>query len=233
MEKLTTLEIKDNLLELLIRVGDLSFFEGPLLSLYENAKTGHLYLLDWVDRDKTHNRWIIYRVDPIYLKRFLNKQISHLDLFKNRPKINVYVVDIPCNGRLLSSEIKELYNIPEIYKPTSDNFFDKEESVLYNRIEGKLNRILSLTKSQNDIKQEKLNPKKRRYSNHSSIIHSNIIQRSVSIFSYTRNSNTEDGDYNWDIVSGINRVKNIDSNYSVYNISTNFRHLNLIKQKNA
>src|SRR5690606_40316923 len=112
MEKLTTLENNNNLLELLIRVGDLSFFEGPLLSLYENAKTGHLFLLDWVDRDKTHNRWIIYRVDPIYLKKFLNKQISHLDLFNNRPKINVHVVDIPNNGRLLSSEIKELYTIP-------------------------------------------------------------------------------------------------------------------------
>jgi hypothetical protein len=42
-----------------VRIGDLSYFEGPLLSLFEELNSGHLYLLDWVDRDEKSNRWLI------------------------------------------------------------------------------------------------------------------------------------------------------------------------------
>jgi hypothetical protein len=36
----------------LVRVGDISYFEGPILSLFTELHSGHLYLFDWVDRDK-------------------------------------------------------------------------------------------------------------------------------------------------------------------------------------
>jgi len=228
MEKLTTLDKNNDLLELLIRVGDLVFFEGPLLSLYENAKTGHLFLLDWVDRDEINNRWIIYRVDPMNLMRFLNRKISHLELFNNRPKINVYVVDIPINGRLITSEIKELYSIPENYLPNSENYFDKQDSVLFERIEGRLNRILSQVKSQNEIKYPDLKTYKSSYGNQSRIMHSNSIQGSISMFTIMKKSNTQI--YNFSAVVSNNRFRTQSTNYKVYNSSTDYKQLNTVKK---
>ena len=78
----------------LVRVGDLSYFEGPLLSLFEELNSGHFYLFDWVDRDMKTNRWIIYRVSPKYLLNYLSGKISHLDIFNNRPNNSVFFMDI-------------------------------------------------------------------------------------------------------------------------------------------
>ncbi|MFY0630722.1 MAG: hypothetical protein JXR05_10095 [Flavobacteriaceae bacterium] len=228
MEKLTTLQKNNDLLELLIRVGDLAYFEGPLLSLYENAKTGHLFLLDWVDRDKINNRWIIYRVDPIKLMKFLNRQIPHLDLFNSRPKINVYVVDIPHNGRLISSEIKELYTIPAKYTPNSENYFDKNDSISYKRIVGKLNRTLSLVKSQNEMKQDNLKTYKIKYRNQPELIKSNIIQGSISTYTFIK-PNVEA--YNLDFIVDNNSLRRHNQNYRVYNINSDSRQQNIIKHK--
>lgn len=81
-----------------LRIGDLSNFEGPLLTLFQDLETNHLFLYDWADRDKTHNRWIIYTVFAEKLNQFLNKEISHFDLFQERPTQEVYVSDIDNRG---------------------------------------------------------------------------------------------------------------------------------------
>jgi hypothetical protein len=58
----------------LVRIGDLVNFEGPLLTLFEDVKNGHLYLFDWVDRFDAVNRWLIYQVYPKLLLAFIQKK---------------------------------------------------------------------------------------------------------------------------------------------------------------
>ncbi len=77
-----------------VRIGDLSYFEGPLISLFEELNSGHLYLFDWVDRDENTNRWLIYRASPNYLLQFIHSRISHLELFQRRPEKEIYFADI-------------------------------------------------------------------------------------------------------------------------------------------
>ena len=60
----------EELQNLLIRVVDLVNIDGPLLTLYLHADK-HLYLLDWVDRDISANRWLIYRTNPLLLNQFV------------------------------------------------------------------------------------------------------------------------------------------------------------------
>jgi len=129
----------------LVRVGDISYFEGPILTLFEELNTGHFYLFDWVDRDEKCNRWLIYSVLPESLSQYLNREISHLDFFKNRTQKNVCCMDISSqNGSFHNYDAFELAQIPENYLPKQDNFFDIEDCPAFEIIKAAVAKTLSL-----------------------------------------------------------------------------------------
>jgi hypothetical protein len=113
------------------RIGDISNFEGPLLTLYEDLDNECLYLFDYVDKIDNYNRWIIYRVSANNLLQFLNKDLSHLDLFNNRLELEIYFTDIKYN---ISDNIFLLDYLPQEYYPRNDNYFDIYDCVNYNEI---------------------------------------------------------------------------------------------------
>lgn len=134
-----------------VRVGDLSNFEGPLLSLFEELNNGHLYLFDWVDRDQKNNRWLIYRVSPKHLLQFINGGISHLELFEKRPNKIIYFTDIKSNNTSFSySNSYELLNLVQNYYPNSDNFFDISDCNSFEKIKSVIINSLSRQKSENE-----------------------------------------------------------------------------------
>ena len=113
-----------------LRIGDLSNFEGPILTLFQDLESNHLFLYDWVDRDKTHNRWMIYTVYADKLNQFLNKEISHFDLFQERPTEAIYVSDMDNRGMNFSQyPILELVEVPEEYVPSKENYFEEGDCV--------------------------------------------------------------------------------------------------------
>lgn len=134
-----------------VRVGDLSFFEGPLLSLFEELDSGHLYLFDWIDRDQKSNRWLIYRVSPKHLLQFINGNISHLELFEKRPDKKVFFTDIDSYNKTFSFyDSFELENFPSKYYPNSDNFFDALDCNSIEKIKSVIVNSLSRQKSENE-----------------------------------------------------------------------------------
>ncbi len=128
-----------------IRVGDLSYFEGPMLTLFEDLNTGNFYLFDWVDRDEKSNRWLIYNVSPEYLLQYLSGEITHTTLFENRVEKNVYYMDIDSqNDSFRDFEAFELSQISEKYLPNPDNFFDVENCLAFEEIKTVLTKSLFL-----------------------------------------------------------------------------------------
>ena len=117
------------------RIGNLAYFEGPLLSLFGVLNSRHLYLFDWIDRDEKTNRWLIYRVSPKYLLEYLQGKISHLQLFENRPNKTVYYMDIDAQNKpFYLYDAYELNNIPENYLPNSYNFFELSDCDAYKKL---------------------------------------------------------------------------------------------------
>jgi hypothetical protein len=111
-----------------LRIGDLSFFEGPILSLFQDVASNQLYLYDWVDRDKTHNRWMIYSVSAEKLMQFLDKEISHFDLYDDQPNKAVYISDIDNRGlNFTEYPVVKLMSIPKDYIPSQENYFDEAD----------------------------------------------------------------------------------------------------------
>src|SRR5882724_3200459 len=126
METIETYEITDKLLSKnLERIGDLINIDGPMLSLFMDTRNQDLYLFDWVDSDSNYNRWLLYKVDLKSVQNFIDKDISYKKLFLNSIG-DFYYTDIR-NSKLLTLAIKGIKNLPEIYYPTSDTFFDESD----------------------------------------------------------------------------------------------------------
>jgi len=134
-----------------IRVGDLSYFEGPQLSLFEELNNGHLYFFDWVDRDQKANRWMIYRVSSKYILQFLSGKISHLELFENRPDEAIYFMDIDIQNKPFFQYVAfQLDNLPDAYVPNNDNFFEFSDCNAFEKIKSVIIDSLSRQKSENE-----------------------------------------------------------------------------------
>lgn len=135
----------------LIRVGDLSYFEGPLLSLFQEFNSGHFYVFDWVDRDTKFNRWIIYRVSPKHLLEFMNGKFSHLELFENRPNDALYFTDIDSNTTsFYHYDVFQIKNLPNKYIPNKDNYFEGSDCAASEKIRAVVIDSLSRQKTGNE-----------------------------------------------------------------------------------
>jgi hypothetical protein len=137
-----------------IRIGDLSYFEGPLLALFEDAALGHLYLFDWVDRSTNQNRWLVYRITPESLFSFISKQVSHADLMASNPTGRVYVTDIDVHHRNGEYILDELNEIPSQYFPAHDSMFDIADCPSYQKIHAVAMRTLFRRAFENELRAE-------------------------------------------------------------------------------
>lgn len=133
----------------LVRLGDLVFFEGPLLTLFKSISTNSCFLFDWVDRGVNSNRWLIYKVSPTALLKFINEQISHLELFESNPDKKFYVIDIESGHLLKDYSLIEIYNVPFEYVPNNDFYFAQSECLDFHKISAAVNKLISFTKQSN------------------------------------------------------------------------------------
>lgn len=119
----------------LLRVGDLIYFDGPMLTLFMHSGTGYFYLFDWVDRDQDVNRWLMYKVNAVDLMKYINGKISHYDLFDRSPDRKVYFADIA--NRDTDFDQYNLYlldSVPDCYIPLKENYFDPNDCPSLERI---------------------------------------------------------------------------------------------------
>jgi|GEM_PF-1152665 len=108
----------------LTRIVDVQNFEGPLLTLFQDIITKNLYLFDWVDRDISFNRWVVYRCNPDTLNQFIKSKISHYDLFMSDESI-CYSIDIDKNIMWNNSQEIIKQDLSKSYLPQRDVFFEE------------------------------------------------------------------------------------------------------------
>ena len=66
----------------LIKVADLIYFDGPLLSHYM-SDNGENYLFLWVDADADYNRWVVTRTDILSIQQYLDRKVNLRSLVMN------------------------------------------------------------------------------------------------------------------------------------------------------
>ena len=108
----------------LVKVSDLIYFDGPLLSHY-TGDNGENYLFLWVDADDDYNRWIVLRTDTLSIKQYLDKKVNLRSLMMNSNDGFVFSVDIDDDGNYFNIKVVPIDELPEKYFPTEDSFYSR------------------------------------------------------------------------------------------------------------
>lgn len=119
------LELKGNDIKIdkLIKVDDLIYYDGPLLSIYKK-EDGSLFLVLWVDNSIEDNRWCFIPVEDKTLTSFLDKKITLRDVINKTE--SVIFKDLYLEGdELLERQIKKVLvkDISEEYMPTNESYY--------------------------------------------------------------------------------------------------------------
>jgi len=125
MESIQGINLTQFPLKNLSKVAELIYFDGPLLSLFESPNKDN-YLYYWCDVDNNYNRWLVFRINTRDLNLYLTGQVRLQKLLLYPIDGFLYAVDIDndiqyCNIYLLYPE-----NLPEIYLPDEDSFYEFE-----------------------------------------------------------------------------------------------------------
>ena len=106
-------------------VQDLEYFDGPLVSLFQNRKK-HNYLYYCVDTDSIVNRWMVCRISETSLLRLSARRIPLDQVIPNGLEDDfVYVVDLDNEGETQSVLQVMIGAIPEAYTPAEGAFLSK------------------------------------------------------------------------------------------------------------
>jgi len=109
----------------LIKVSDLIYFDGPLLSHYTSER-GDNYLYYWVDVDDTYNRWLIIRTDILSIQQYLDKKNPLYSIVSNPNDGFVYAVDIDSDAVYHNVKVIKINDLPENYLPSPESYYDFE-----------------------------------------------------------------------------------------------------------
>lgn len=143
----------------LTHVADLLFFDGALLSLFENQNKED-YLYYWCDVDETCNRWLVFEVSSTNLRLYLQGKKSLYEIVTSPVNHLIYAIDMNNEG-----EIENIYkikpeNLPEDYIPDIDSYYDISESderpqdktMIYQKL-----RLLKIKEIEQQIKAQQYN----------------------------------------------------------------------------
>ncbi len=99
-----------------IKVSDLIYFEGPLLSHFQTPSNDH-FLFYWVDVDDKYNRWLVFRVGMERLQSYVNGGMSLFNLISKPEDGFVYKIDINNDLEYNNPMIVFVSDLPENYLP--------------------------------------------------------------------------------------------------------------------
>jgi len=122
------------------KVGDLLYFEGPLMSVYRDYEDAP-YIFDWVDSDDTFNRWLVYRIDNELLSDYVYGKATHFQLINNSFNNVIFVVDKNTNGIISDCTVCTVNVLPYDYLPQSDLKFESEDSLKLDKIISTFNLV--------------------------------------------------------------------------------------------
>jgi hypothetical protein len=104
-------------------IADLIYFDGPLLSMFEN-KYGDVYFYYWCDGDENYNRWLVFRVAQKMLEEYIRAQISLDKLILSPADGFLYSLDIDDKLEAQNTCLIHPENLPDTYIPEADSYYD-------------------------------------------------------------------------------------------------------------
>ncbi len=107
------------------KMGDLLFWEGPLMSHFINDRNED-FIFKWSDKSQLLNRWLVFKTTPSLLFDFFAGRINSIDLILLNPDGFVYFIDMDNDLNYQKILLTKTKDIPVDYMPLHDSFYEKE-----------------------------------------------------------------------------------------------------------
>lgn len=111
--------------ERLIKISDLIYFDGPLLSFYVDGQNNS-YLFYWIDSLNDSNRWMIIPTSILEVNNYLNKRITLYKLITS--KLSVFISDINGDVEFKRTYLSLTTDLDDAYLPEKDSLYEFEEN---------------------------------------------------------------------------------------------------------
>ena len=129
MKEILGIEI-DNLGFSLIKLGDLLYHEGPLLSHFvDKNDTNRHFLYKWVECDDEFNRWLVFQVTKENFVNFFCEEKTLRELINSNPYVFFIEIDDDLNEKKIT--VTQKNGIPKQYLPSVDAYFNEEQFERY------------------------------------------------------------------------------------------------------
>lgn len=109
----------------LIKISDLIYFDGPILSFYIDSHNNS-YLFYWVDSLDGFNRWMIIPTSIMEVNNYLNKRITLYDLITS--KLSVFISDVDNRANFEHVYLCLTADLDYLYLPERESIYDFDEN---------------------------------------------------------------------------------------------------------
>lgn len=130
MNNIPGIEIIQFPFNLLTEVGTLLSNHYPTTIIFSDQEANPI-IKEWVDTtdDNKVDRFFFYKTSKLNLKKFIDGEISHIDLINSSKSQYVVFQDITIDDDIVKITISSLSEIPLNYKPSNDFFFHSKDGV--------------------------------------------------------------------------------------------------------
>jgi len=137
-------------------IADLIYFDGALLSYYQDNDRRH-YLYYWCDADENHHRWWVVQLEEYALRSFLARQITLRQLLlRQDARTDSFLLDTDNDGQPAQVLRVELADLPDDYLPADETWYDASLSIFYDHLAARELMAMmqdSLQEAQSKLKQ--------------------------------------------------------------------------------
>jgi hypothetical protein len=121
-------------LEKQVKLFDIEYYDGPMLSLFRDDKVDCFYLYKWLDIEKNRHKWLIFKTNLDNLYDYIHQNIDEKTLIKNA--LDGQYTTAIIHPNLVFGHIKHFTSIslPPLFLPANSCFFTPSDCPDYEMV---------------------------------------------------------------------------------------------------
>ncbi len=110
-----------------VKILDIEYYEGPMLSLFKDEEADNFYLYKWLDVEKNGHKWLIFKTNHDNLYDYIHQNIDEKMLIQKA--VNGQYATAIIEPNLTYTHIKRFTtaSLPNSFLPAKNCFFNQSD----------------------------------------------------------------------------------------------------------